>query len=67
MAEIFQSTITLLRLTFWRAVASFLGWIIRCKSGDCDPFAVATYLIAGFVSYFAGKAFAGLILRALIS
>ncbi|MEJ2549232.1 MAG: hypothetical protein P8Z42_02050 [Anaerolineales bacterium] len=67
MTEIYRSTLLHLRLAFWRVIASVLGWIIRCKSGECDPFAIASYLVAGFGSYFAGKAFAGMILRALLS
>ncbi len=67
MTEFYLSTIAHLRIVFWRSVASVLGWIIRCKSREYNPLAFAPYLIAGFVSYFAGKAFAGLIMRALLS
>jgi hypothetical protein len=67
MTEIYQNTITQIRLSFWRCLASILGWIIRWKSGYYKPISYAPYIIAGIASYFAGKAFAGLILRVILS
>jgi hypothetical protein len=67
MTEIYQTTMTQIRLAFWRVIASSLGWIIRWKSGYYKPTTYLPYIIAGVVSFFAGKAFAGLILRVILS
>ena len=66
MTEIYQSTITQIRLTFWRVVANALGWIIRWKSGYSKPLSYAPYIIAACIAFFAGKAFASLILHTLL-
>lgn len=67
MIEMYQITVTRIRLLFWRAIASILGWIIRWKSGFTEPLSYARYFFTGFVSYFVGKAFASVILRVLLS